>query len=157
MTKVCWWRHRQKLWRHNLFFQNTYILRRARVVSFADFIKFAKMFIKATFKDSERVKIIRNYVLKCSLYLHLVTAFLWKNADTSRTHRMCQLIYVYFISSLSKVQLCQVSLLRDLCDRFYEKLGGSFWPFPSVTRISEGLRKLQRNVSWQAYFFLISH
>ena len=44
----------------------------ARVVSFADFIKFAKMFTKAIFKDSERVKIIRNYVLKCSLSLHFL-------------------------------------------------------------------------------------
>ena len=53
--------------RHNLSFKNI-ILRRPRVVSFADIIKIATMFIKKTFKDSNEVKRIRNYVLKCNLY-----------------------------------------------------------------------------------------
>ena len=38
-----------------------------RVANFADIIKTATMFIKTTFKDSEKVKRIRNYVLKCNL------------------------------------------------------------------------------------------
>ena len=32
-----------------------------------DVIKIATMFIKATFKDSNKVKRIRNYVLNCNL------------------------------------------------------------------------------------------
>ena len=63
-------------------FQNTFILRRPRVVNFADIIKIATMFIKATFKDSKKVKRIRNYALKCNLYLFLDTTkvpdFRWK-------------------------------------------------------------------------------
>ena len=46
-----------------------------RVVNFADIIKIATMFIKTTFKDSKKVKRIRNYVLKCNLYLYF---FIWQ-------------------------------------------------------------------------------
>ena len=41
-------------------FQNTFILRRTRATSFADIIKIATTFIKTTFEDSKKVKIIRN-------------------------------------------------------------------------------------------------
>ena len=43
-------------------------LRRSRVANFADIIKIASLFIKTTFKDSKKVKRIRNYVLKCNIY-----------------------------------------------------------------------------------------
>ena len=49
------------------FFHNTLILRRPRVANFADTMKVATMFIKTTFKDSKKVKIVGNYVLKCNL------------------------------------------------------------------------------------------
>ena len=49
-------------------FQNTFILRRPRVTNFADIIKIATVFLKTTFRDSQKIKIIRNYVLKCNLY-----------------------------------------------------------------------------------------
>ena len=52
--------------------QNTFILRRPRVDNFADIIKIATMFIKTTFKGSKRVKRIRNYALKCNLYLYFL-------------------------------------------------------------------------------------
>ena len=42
----------------------TFILRRSRVANFAEIIKIATMFIKTTFRDSNKIKIIRNYVLK---------------------------------------------------------------------------------------------
>ena len=42
--KFYWWRHGDKLWRHNLFFQNTIISRRPRVAIFADIIKIVIMF-----------------------------------------------------------------------------------------------------------------
>ena len=38
------------------FFENTFILRRPRVVNFADIIKIATIIIKTTFKDSKKVK-----------------------------------------------------------------------------------------------------
>ena len=39
---------------------------------FADIIKTATKFIKTTLKDSKKVKRIRNYVLKCNLYLYFL-------------------------------------------------------------------------------------
>ena len=53
-------------------FLNTFILRRPKVVNSACIIKIATMFIKTTFKDSKKVKRIRNYVLKCNLYLYFM-------------------------------------------------------------------------------------
>ena len=42
----------------------TFILRRSKVTNFAEIIKIASMFIKTTFRDSNKIKRIRNYVLK---------------------------------------------------------------------------------------------
>ena len=53
-------------------FQNAFILRMPRVVTFAEIIKIATMFIKTTFKDSENVKRIRNYELKYNLDLYFM-------------------------------------------------------------------------------------
>ena len=44
--------------------------RKPRVANFADIIKITTKFIKKTFKESNKVKQIREYVLKCNLYLH---------------------------------------------------------------------------------------
>ena len=44
--------------------------KKAWVAIFADIIKIITMFIKKVFKDSKRVKKIRNYVSKCNLYLY---------------------------------------------------------------------------------------
>ena len=46
--------------------------------------------VKTTFKDSNKVKRIRNYILKCNLNLHffditIVADFRWKNDNISRT------------------------------------------------------------------------
>ena len=48
--------------------KNTFILRKPRVANFAD-IKITTKFIKKNLKDSNKVKRIRSYVLKCNLYL----------------------------------------------------------------------------------------
>ena len=57
-------------------FQNTITLRRPGVAIFADIIKIITRFIKEIFKDSRKPKRIRNYVLKCNLYLFLdITKF----------------------------------------------------------------------------------
>ena len=47
-------------------FQITVILRISWVAIFADIIKIITRHIKQTFKDSEKAKRIRNYVLKCN-------------------------------------------------------------------------------------------
>ena len=44
--------------------------RRPRVANFADVIKIITVFIKTTFKDPNKLKRIRNNVLKCNLYLY---------------------------------------------------------------------------------------
>ena len=54
-------------------FQNTFTLRWPRVSNFADTIKIATMFMKATFKNSEKKsKRMRNYALKCNLHLYIL-------------------------------------------------------------------------------------
>ena len=53
--------------------QSTFVLKRPRVASFAHIIKIATMVIKTTFKDSKKVKRLRNYVLKYNLYLYFLT------------------------------------------------------------------------------------
>ena len=54
-------------------FQNTFILKRPTVAIFADIIKIVIVFITTIFKDSKKkVKIIRNYVSKRSLYLYFL-------------------------------------------------------------------------------------
>ena len=35
----------------------------------------------------------------------------WKNSDVSKTQWLCHMIHIRFVSSLGKVQLCQVSSL----------------------------------------------
>ena len=54
------------------FLQNTFILRRSGSAIFAAIIKIVTMFIKTMFKDSRKVKRIRNYVSKCNLYLYFL-------------------------------------------------------------------------------------
>ena len=52
--------------------QNTVILRRPGVAIFAGIIKIVTRFIKQIFKDSRKGKGIRNYILKCNLYLYFL-------------------------------------------------------------------------------------
>ena len=47
-------------------------LRRPRLANFADIVKIATMFTKTTFKDSKKLKRIKNYVLKRNLYLYFL-------------------------------------------------------------------------------------
>ena len=39
---------------------------------FAAIIKIVTMFIKTNFKDTKKIKRIRNYVSKCNLYLYFL-------------------------------------------------------------------------------------
>ena len=54
----------------SLWFQVTFTLRRPRVANFADIIKIATIFIRTTFKDSNKIKRNRNYALKCNLHMY---------------------------------------------------------------------------------------
>ena len=47
-----------------------------------------------------------------------IADFRLKNADVNRTQGVWHVIYIFFGSSLVKVQLCQVSSWWDMCDRF---------------------------------------
>ena len=70
-------------------FQNTFNLRRPRVAIFAGIIKILTMFVKTIFKDSKKVKRIRNWVSKCKLSVYVdIGKFAdcqRKNAHVSRT------------------------------------------------------------------------
>ena len=56
------------------------------------------MFIIKTFKESKKIKRVKNYVLKCNLYIHF---FIWqklltfceKNADFGKAQAVCHVIY----------------------------------------------------------------
>ena len=71
VIKFCWWRQWQKLWRHSIFFKIP-LFYEGGVAIFADIINIVTMFIKTIFKDLIKVKRIRNYVSKCSLYLYFL-------------------------------------------------------------------------------------
>ena len=53
-------------------FQNTVILRRPGVAIFVGIMKIITRFTKQIFRDSRKAKKIRNYVLKCNLYLYFL-------------------------------------------------------------------------------------
>ena len=55
-----------------VLFQNSFILRRPSVAIFAEIIKIVTIFIKSIFKDSRKVKSMRNYVSKCNLYQYFL-------------------------------------------------------------------------------------
>ena len=58
-----------------------------------------------------------------------------QNADVCRTQEMLHVIYIFFGSSVAKVQPCQVSSLWDKCNGFKIKGGGRLSaPSPSVRR-----------------------
>ena len=56
----------------NFISKYLYLKKAYRVTIFADIIKIVTMFIKKIFKDSKKVKRIRNYVSKCNLYLYFL-------------------------------------------------------------------------------------
>ena len=70
------------------FILKYFISRRTRVASVVDITKIATIFIKATFRNSNKIKKIRNYVKKNIVYICVsdITKkfFRWKSADVSR-------------------------------------------------------------------------
>ena len=55
-----------------IFISKNFILRKIRVANFADIIKIVAMFIKTNFEDSNKVRRIRNNILKCNLNLYFL-------------------------------------------------------------------------------------
>ena len=111
------------------FFKNIFTLGRPRLANFADIINISIMFIKKTFEDSKKVKRIRKYVLKCSLYLDYLT---WKNLLISGEKKLVLAELTWFIHFLD------VFLVRYDSTKFYHcricVIGGIFWPaHPWVT------------------------
>ena len=68
-------------------YQNMIILRRARVAIFADIIKIVTTFIKKVFKDSKKVKRIKNCASKCNVYLYFL---IYENLLISGEKCWCQ-------------------------------------------------------------------
>ena len=50
----------------------TFILRRPGIAIFSDIIKIVTMFIKTNFKNSRKVKRIRDYLSNCNPYLYFL-------------------------------------------------------------------------------------
>ena len=93
--------------------QNTFSLRKPRANIFTGVIKRGNMFIERTFKDSKELETM----YQSAVYIFISSynkrfGFLVKrNVDISRTQGEFEMIYIFFGSSLGKVQLYQVSLL----------------------------------------------
>ena len=77
ISKLFPWRKGHKLWRNNLFCPDTFILRKPKVVTFADTIKITIALIEATLKNLIRVKRTTIYVLKCIFYVSLFKMYLY--------------------------------------------------------------------------------
>ena len=97
-----------------------YILRRPRVANFNDIIKIVTRFIKTTFKDSSKVKSIRNSASKYNLCMY----FLIKQKMLISGEKMlmsvelkeCVTWFIYFwdllyvIYNCAKFQYCRISV-----------------------------------------------
>ena len=85
----------------------TFILRRHRVATFTETIKFGTIFIKTIFKYSKKRKKQKlcMKVQSISVFLDIakIADFRWKNADVSRTEGLCHVIHIVFGSFLGKV------------------------------------------------------
>ena len=89
------------------FLKNIFVLRNPGVAIFADIAKILTIFLKATFKDSTKVRRIINYVSKSNLYLYFLIqqnlSISGKNPDVSRTQGVYHVIHIIFGTSLGKV------------------------------------------------------
>ena len=93
-------------WRKNItsppLCKYIFILKRSRLVKFAEIIKIATMFIKTTFQSLNKVEKFRNYVLKCNLcFYFLIQKWLIsfeKMLTSTDMSQACDVIYIYFRS-----------------------------------------------------------
>ena len=113
-------------------FESTFILRRPEVPICHDIIKNVTMFIKNIFKDSRKVKRIRNYVSKCNLYLHfLIRQNLIISGEKvlmSAELKGCVTWFIYFLGLLEVRYSCAKFHYR-ICVTDFRK-GGPFCPSP---------------------------
>ena len=90
VIKFCWRCHVKKLWPHNLYFKNTFILIWPREADFTYIIRIRIIIMNATLKDSKKVKAIRKYMLKCNKYLDLFEV----SYNCTKFH-VCRIFYRY--------------------------------------------------------------
>ena len=83
-------------------YQNTIILRRARVSIFADIIKIVTTFIKKILEGLKNVKKNPEIMNQNTIYIFIswYSKICWfpvkTNADVSRTYGVCHVIYIFF-------------------------------------------------------------
>ena len=101
MTKFCRWRHRQNIWRSNLYFKIPLYEKGFGQRFLMTSSKFLTMFFITIYKDSRKVKINRNYVSKYSLYLYFL---IWQNLLISGEKMLisaelkeCVTWFIYFL------------------------------------------------------------
>ena len=85
----------------------TFVLKRPKMVNFADIFKIATMFLKKAFKNSRNLKTgnIWIKIQSISVLLDMTKdgGFRLKNAYVRRTHELFHLIFIFFGPSLGKV------------------------------------------------------
>ena len=71
VIKVCWWRHWQKFWRHNLYFKISLFEEGIEQPFFAEIMKIATMFLKKIFEGWSKVKsnLYQHFLIKRSVLI----------------------------------------------------------------------------------------
>ena len=148
MIIFCWWRHGEKSittsWH---LFQNTVILRRPRVASFADVIKVATTLIKTIFKDSKKLK-ESEIMYQNAIYIRI-----------SRYSKICwfpvikcwcqqNLVPIFFGSPLGKVITVPSFFIGGYVRQILER--GTF----SASTIGEESWKGPFWIGWRTHFLL---
>ena len=114
-------------------FQQTIVLRRPGVAIFVDIIKIIIRFIKQIFKDSRKVRIIRNYELKCNLYLYFFICICIFISLFVFVLFVFVFLYLYFYSYISWYnKICCFPVKKCWCQQKSEGMSRDsyiFWIF----------------------------
>ena len=73
-----------------------------------------------------------------------------KNADVSRTHGVCHVIYMFFWSSLDRMERCYISYLHDIWNIFWRWNGGGR-RFQASHTIAASKTPILNRVKWYLY------
>ena len=121
------------IWR---LFQKTFPLRRPGVAFFASIIKIFTMFIITIYTNSRKVKINRNYVSKCNLYLYfLIQQNLLISSEkmlVSAELKGCVTWFIFFLDLLWLRYNCAKFHCCRICATDFVERGLS-GPLPSVS------------------------
>ena len=104
MIRCCWWRHAQKLWRHNLFFKRPLF---QKVLGQLILLTSSKLQPYLWRQPSRNKKSEKNYKLcvaiqSISVFVDIrkVNDFRFKNANVSGTQEVSHVVYMFLKSSL---------------------------------------------------------